>query len=121
MFNGFTSTFYAIELKSVQTSSISFERSKEDKGVIHYYQIESLKKFSNYHNVVAGFVLDFRASDNTYFIDIDSFISLTNEIDKKSFNEKDLLEYSPIIIDKQKKKVNYKYNVEKFLEDTKLN
>ena len=112
---------YALELKSVQTNSISFERSKEDKGIIHYYQIESLKKFSNYHNVVAGFILDFRSSDNTYFIDIDNFISMINEIAKKSFNEKDLLKYSPILIEKKKLKVNYRYNVKKFLEDTKLN
>ena len=30
---------YALELKSVKGKSISFERTKEDKGDIHYHQI----------------------------------------------------------------------------------
>ena len=111
-----------MELKTVSGKSISFERDKTDKGVIHHYQVDSLKKFSTYKNVVSGILIDFRGSGNTYFFMIDEWDKLINSVDKKSFNEDDLLEYAnPILIDKKKLKVNYKYNVSKFLLDTKLN
>ena len=119
MFNG--KVLYALELKSVGTTSISFERTKVDKGVIHKHQIDNLLKFSTYENIVSGLVLDFRLSDNTYFCMIEEFVNMINKLDKKSFNEKDLFEWcNPIEIDKKKLKVNYRYNVEKFLHDTKL-
>jgi len=120
MFDG--KFFYTLELKSVGTSSISFERTKEDKGVIHKYQIDSLFKFSEYKNVISGFLLDFRLSDKTYFLEINEFLNLIECIDKKSFNEKDLLQFcTPIEIEKKKLKVNYRYNIQKFLEETRLN
>ena len=119
MFNG--EVLYTLELKSVGTTSISFERTKEDKGVIHKHQIDNLLKFSTYENIVSGFVLDFRLSDKTYFCMIEEFENMINHLDKKSFNEKDLYEWcNPIEIDKKKLKVNYRYNVEKFLQDTQL-
>ena len=119
MFNG--KVLYTLELKSVGTTSISFERTKEDKGVIHKHQIDNLLKFSTYENAGSGFVLDFRVSDKTYFCMIEEFINMVNNLDKKSFNEKDLYEWcNPIEIEKKKLKVNYRYNVSKFLEDTQL-
>lgn len=111
--------FYTLECKSFE-GSCSFERSKEDRGVIHWYQIESLLKFSRYKNVISGFLLDFRTSGNTYFLEINDFTEMIRKISKKSFNEKDMLEHcSPILIDKKKLKVNYKYEIEKFLKDAK--
>ena len=117
LYNG--ERLWAIELKSVAGTSISFEREKEDKGVIHFYQVENLKNFSEYKNVVSGFLVDFRGSDNTYFLNIKEWDALINSIDKKSFNETDLLKFAnPVLIDKKKLKVNYRYNVEKFLVDS---
>lgn len=116
-------TLYTLELKSVGTSSISFERTKEDKGVIHLHQIEGLTEFSKYQGVVSGFVLNFRHSDGNeicYFQEICDFNSMIEELNKKSFNENDLRNNNAIIIEGQKKKVNYKYNIEKFLKETKL-
>lgn len=119
MFNG--KVLYTLELKSVGTTSISFERTKEDKGVIHKHQIDNLLKFSTYENVVSGLVLDFRLSNKTYFCMIEEFINMINILDKKSFNEKDLFEYcNPIIIDKKKMKVNYRYNIPLFFKETHL-
>lgn len=70
--------------------------------------------------MVSGFLLDFRLSENTYFCEINEFIELINSINKKSFNEKDLLKYcSPIIIEKKKLKVNYQYNVGKLFQEIK--
>lgn len=119
MFNG--ETLFCIELKTVAGKSISFERSNTDKGVIHHYQIESLKKFSTYRNVVSGILIDFRESNNTYFLIIDDWDKLVNAVDKKSFNESDLLKYvNPILIEKKKLKVNYKYNIEKFIKELRI-
>lgn len=121
MFDGNRNTLWTIELKSVAGTSISFEREKTDKGVIRYYQIESLKKTSAHKNVCSGLVIDFRGSDNTYFLPITQWDRLINSIEKKSFNEKDLLTYArPVFIKKRKLKVNYRYDVEKFLEETRF-
>lgn len=119
MYNG--ENFYTLELKSVGTTSVSFERTKEDKGVIHKHQIDKLLEFSKYKNIVSGLLLDFRLSDKTYFCMIEEFINMIDNLDKKSFNEKDLCEWcNPIVIDKKKMKVNYRYSVEKFLKETRL-
>ena len=119
MFNG--KVLYTLELKSVGTKSISFEREKTDKGIIHKHQIDNLLKFSTYNNVISGFLFDFRLSNRTYFCMIEEFENMINHLDKKSFNEKDLYEWcNPVEIEKKKLKVNYRYNVGKFLEDTQV-
>lgn len=111
--------FYTLELKTF-ADSCSFERTKEKKGIIHYYQVKSLKDFYRYNNVCSGFILDFRKTDNTYFLSIDDWDSLVDSIDKKSFNENDLLKYTnPILIAKKKLKVNYRYDIQNFLNDIK--
>lgn len=111
--------FYTLELKTF-AGSCSFERKKGDKGIIHYYQVESLKKFYNYKNVCSGFILDFRKTDHTYFLDINEWDNLINSISKKSFNEDDLLKHThSILIEKKKLKVNYRYDTEKFFTDIK--
>jgi penicillin-binding protein-related factor A (putative recombinase) len=77
---------------------------------------------SKYTNVISGFILDFRLSGLTYFCEIEKFIYMTEHLNKKSFNESDLLQWcNPIIIEKRKLKVNYRYNIEKFIEDTQKN
>lgn len=121
MFDGNRNTLWTLELKSVAGISISFERNKTDKGVIHYYQIESLKKTSMHKNLCSGFILDFRGSDNTYFLPISQWDKLVNSIAKKSFNEMDLLNYTnPILVHKKKLKVNYRYDIERFLNETRI-
>lgn len=116
MFDG--KILYTLELKSVGTKSISFERNKTDKGVIHKHQIDNLLKFSTYENIISGFLFDFRLSNLTYFCMIEEFMNMINHLDKKSLNEKDLFFWcKPIIIEKKKLKVNYRYDIEKFLSD----
>ena len=116
MFDGHR--FFCLELKSVAGKSISFERTKNDKGEIHYHQIEYLKSCLNYRNIIPGLIIDFRGTDNTWFLHIKEWDGLINSIDKKSFNESDLLSYShPILISKKKLKVNYRYNIQQFIDD----
>lgn len=117
MFDGYY--LFCLELKTVAGKSISFERTKKDKGEIHYHQIEYLKSCLNYKNVVPGLIIDFRGTDNTWFLHIKEWDTLINSITKKSFNESDLLSYSrPLLISKKKLKINYRYDVDKFIQDT---
>ena len=116
MFDGYR--FFCLELKSVAGKSISFERTKNDKGEIHYHQIEYLKSCLNYKNIIPGLIIDFRGTDNTWFLNIKEWDDLINSISKKSFNESDLISYShPILISKKKLKVNYRYNIQQFIDD----
>lgn len=116
MFDG--NHFFCLELKSVAGKSISFERTKNDKGIIHYHQIEYLKSCLSYQNVIPGLLIDFRSTDNTWFLHINQWDSLITSITKKSFNESDLLSYShPLLISKKKLKVNYRYNIQRFIDD----
>ena len=118
MFDGRKGMLWALELKTFG-KSCSFERSKDDNGMIHYHQIMSLKHFASYHNVCSGLLLDFRNSDNTYFLNINEWDTLTNTINKKSFNEKDILSCTnAILIEKKRLRVNYRYNIDKFCNDT---
>lgn len=117
VFDGSRNLFLTLELKTFQ-GSCSFERDKSEKGIVHYYQIKNLKDFAQYNRVISGLVLDFRSSDNTYFLNINQWDDFISHIEKKSFNEKDLLEYaSPILIHKEKLKINYRYDLESFLND----
>ena len=104
IFDGTRNLFLTLELKTFQ-------------GIIHHYQIKSLKDFAKYERVVSGLILDFRSTGNTYFLNINQWDEFISHIEKKSFNEKDLLAYAdPILIEKRKLKVNYRYDIESFLK-----
>ena len=86
-YHGESGFFYAVECKTFQ-GSCSFERTKEDTGIIHLYQIKSLSDFSKYINVISGFLLDFRKSGNTYFLYINFnrlFIENKGQIIQRNF------------------------------------
>lgn len=89
--------------------------------MIHKHQINGLQEFSKIDYVVAGFLFNFRdevnGSEKLYFQDIWDFYDMIEDLDKHSFNEKDLLKYSPISIEGKKKRVNQAWNMEKFLNE----
>lgn len=123
IFNSLSQVLYCLELKSTKYKSMSFEDiysdEKQDK-MIHRHQILGLKEFSEYKNVVAGFVLNFRDEINnmerTYFQNIKDFLKMCKSINKKSFNELDLIMAGAIKLEGVKKRTNYTWNVEKLLE-----
>ena len=110
-------TLFAIEIKTVSGKSISFERSKQEKGEIHFHQIQGLNDWSKYDGIIAGFIIEFRQIEKTVFIRIEDFNKLIEKIPKKSFNFDDLdsNEIDYIFIPQHKKKVNYRYDVEELL------
>lgn len=121
LFDTVNRNLYALELKTVKLKSISFERSKDDKGDIHYYQIEGLNIWNQYSGVICGFVIEFRSIETTAFISIEEFNKLIKLIDKKSFSFGDLTTYgiTHYIIPQKKLRTHYKYDVGSFLEQTR--
>jgi len=110
---------YALELKTIDGKSISFDRSPTDKnGKIHYHQIVGLSNWSKYDGIIAGFIIEFRQIEITVFIRIADFKKLIDKIPKKSFNFYDLdtYEINYITIQQHKKKVNYRYDVDELLQ-----
>jgi hypothetical protein len=122
LFNGIY--LFALELKSVGTSSISFERNKnEKKKVVHYHQIKGLMDFDKYKKVIAGFLFNFRKKDGSeilYYQHINKFNKMIDNMNKKSFNESDLVDNGAFIIDSKKLKVNYRYDIETFLHNASI-
>lgn len=116
LFNTKQRIFYPLELKSTQDKAITFEDitlDKQPSKKIHKHQIESLIGFSQYPYVIAGFIFNFRDEikneERTYFQDIKDFMQMIGKINKKSFNEKDLLQFNSLIINGKRKRKNAKY------------
>lgn len=122
IWNPHSLTPYALELKTVDGKSISFERAKGEKGDIHFHQIEGLKKAKSYGEIVAGFVVEFRKIATTIFVDIDDFVKLMELTPKKSFTIDDLEKYGIyyLVIPQKIKRTKYKYDIDYFLENTGL-
>lgn len=76
-----------VELKSVQSKSIGFQKDKLDKRNKHikWHQIDSLQKAVDTYGIIAGFVFNFRMEDSeeTYFIHIDQFLEYKNVAENK--------------------------------------
>ena len=116
MFDGYH--LFCLEFKTIAGKSISFERTEKDKGDIHYHQIEYLKSCFNFENLIPGLIIDFRGTGNTWFLHIKEWDELISSITKKSFNESNLLSYAhPLLISNKKLKVNYRYDVEEFINN----
>ena len=124
LFNDQTMTFYGLEMKSTKHNSLTFWREDfEDKNETQNFQIrkcqiQGLEKWSK-HRGVFGFVINFRDDENkTYFIDIVDFLDYTSSLSKKSINKADILQMNPIEIENKLLRTNYRYNVEKFLNES---
>jgi recombination protein U len=123
LFDSHKHILYALELKTIESGSIPFDRKPEDKnGKIHYHQIMGLNKWAKYDGIIAALIIEFRDIEKTIFIRIEDFNKLMDVIPKRSFRYDDLqkynIQYTPI--DQVKKKVNYKYFVDALLESITL-
>lgn len=112
---------YALEAKTVAGKSISFERSKDDSGEIHYHQIDGLNKWNEYDGIVCGLIIEFRELSKTVFIEIEEFNKLMNTVSKKSFNYDDLKKnnISFTVISQTKARTRYTYDIDGFLTSMK--
>lgn len=117
IFSSQSHNLYAIECKSTKYKSMAFQTEKDDtEKMIKYHQIQSLSDLSKYDGIVAGFLFNFRDEDNdsqrTYFQNINDFNRMCDEIQKKSFNEMDLILNGAVKINGNKKRTHYMWNIE---------
>lgn len=126
MFDDHTRTFYGLELKTVKDKSLTFwredfeDKNKKKNFQIRKCQVRGLQKWSK-HLGVFGFVINFRSINNrTFFIMIDEFLDYTSTLLKKSINIDDVLKMNPIEIESDLIRTNYRYDIEKFLNETHL-
>ena len=96
---------FCIELKTAGTSNFSFSGKSAN---IKDHQIRSLLKASKYAN--AGLILNFRKTSNTYYLEINDFCRIKETLNKKSFNEKDIINYA-IELPHKLMRTNYKYDL----------
>lgn len=83
-------------------------------------QIKSLQEAGK-HNLVSGFMCNFRNENNdTFFIKISDFINMMENINKKSFNINDLLNNNAIRIENKKKRTRYTYDIQKFVKESHI-
>lgn len=110
-------SFFPIELKSTQGTSMSIQFTKEERSkMIKINQINGLMKAQKHEGVYAGFLLNFRKTEHTYWLSIKDFYLFYKFTDKKSINEKDIQENNGILIPQVKKRVRYTYDVSKMIE-----
>jgi len=102
---------YCLELKSIKDGGISYSGSSPK---IKEHQVNELIK-SNGYGCICGFMINFRNTENTYFLPIAQFEFLKETLSKKSINEKDITGVS-ILIPSRKLKVNYRYDLSEFLK-----
>lgn len=123
-YNSKNNVMYCLELKTTSYKSMSFDdinNSEMQNKMVKKHQIKALLEFSKYDGVIAGFVFNFRHFENTekyfettYFQNINDFISMCNAINKKSFNEIDLVLNNAIKIDGKKKRTRYHWDISDF-------
>ena len=113
---------YALENKTVEGKSISFEREKNDNAVIHYHQIQGLNQYNKFEGVICGFIIFFREIETTVFLPINSFNNIVIDSEKKSLNYSDIVGsgFEYIIIHQTKKRTRYTYDIESLLSKASL-
>lgn len=124
---------YLLELKSTKGTGISFNpqkpykepKGKNTKVMIKANQVKALMNASQKKGVIPGFIFNYRErktktkklNNAVYFIHIQDFIKFAESSKKSSINRADCKRIG-IEIDSQKLKINYRYNIEKFIEDS---
>lgn len=115
---------FPVELKSTKAKSFSYAES-----TIKQYQLDSLKKATAFKGVIPGLIINFREPENVaYFIHINDFIrckeisqkglehTYNNKLNKSSISIKTCEEIGVPIVN-VKKKVKYRYYVNKLIDE----
>lgn len=112
---------YCLELKSSSQKYMSFQKNKDDdkNANIQWHQIDGLTKASEFDNVIAGFLCNFRLDNGEellYFLNINDFNKFRKDTNKRSINIMDIILSGGIKINGVKKRVNYHWDLNGFFE-----
>ena len=104
-------TINLFELKAIHGSTLNF------KAHIRENQWQELLEYSKIAGVNAGIICWFLDYDITIFLPIE-YLQAMKEENYKSFNiKKDINKIPRVILDGEKKRVFFEYDLEKFLEE----
>jgi penicillin-binding protein-related factor A (putative recombinase) len=121
----YKNTLFPIEFKSIKAKSINIK----DPKIIKPHQIEGLLEANTYEGTIPGFIINFRSCDNqTFFIHIKDFVEyrdcvLDGKCNRNYTHKKNEVSL-PIGIAQEigteisnvKKKTNYRYYINKLLD-----
>lgn len=115
---------YCLELKTTSQKYLTYHTCEQDEkdgksANISWHQIDGLTKASEYNNVVAGFMFNFRLDNGEqllYFMNIKDFNKFRNDTTKKSLNIMDVVLHGGTKINGEKKRVNYRWDLDEFLK-----
>jgi penicillin-binding protein-related factor A (putative recombinase) len=115
---------YSWELKSTSQKYLTYHTCEQDEedgksANIQWHQIKGLTKASEYNNVIAGFLFNFRLDNGEqllYFLNIKNFNKFRENTNKKSLNIVDVSLNGGITIDGKKLRVNYRWDLDEFLK-----
>lgn len=117
VFDSKTRILFPMELKSTKFKSMSFEseNEKDTSKMIKWHQIDGLLKYSMIDYVIPCFILNFRDEKNkmqrTYSIYIRQFVDMIGKLDKKSFNEIDLINNGAVKVCGEIKRTRYRWDL----------
>ena len=81
-------------------------------------QILGLQNWSQNHDIVCGFIFNFRHKDNrTFFVHINDFLKYTSTLSKKSINIQDVEQMNSIEISNIKKKNSLSIQYREFFKN----
>jgi len=110
VFNGVN--LFLLELKSTKSKSLPL-------SMVRANQIKELTTASKFSGIVAGFVVNFRSVNETYFITIDQFNRFVNEGSRKSI-PLDYFFHKTIRIGQERKRVRMRYDLRNFFNKSLL-
>lgn len=96
---------FLLELKSTQEKTFPIKNIAE-------HQLENMSKF-NKNYIVAGFILNFRQHNKTYFIRGDVLESIIEQLSLKRLSVEILEEYG-VLIPQEIKRTRYRYDLDCF-------
>ena len=98
---------FLIELKTHKGKSIPIDRIRPN-------QIQGMYKAVEHKGIYAGFIINFRELEETYYIAVQDMVTFINSKERKSIPV-DWCRETGVRIEQQKKRVRYTYDLGKWL------
>ena len=112
-------TLWLLELKSHNGTAFGFSAVTEKRTGKPNHQVRGLMRASPHEGIVAGFVINFRKYDETYYIPIAVFHTLFMHARVRSINLK-LARECGVKIPQRKKIKNWGYDINDFVQRTRV-
>lgn len=101
--------FYMFELKSTQNTSLPFAN-------IHYHQFKDLEMADKVEGLHAGFLIEMRNYNETYYLPIKKALDFVENSGRKSFPISFLRKHG-IKVEQTLKRTRYSFNMEKLITE----